>query len=133
VATKLEGHGFTSAAFEGKSTTEVGEGSKATAPVTSTVGVKRKRPNFSEEILMMTNMIDVVNNVASALRETGAAHVDSDLYLAVMEMHGFTTEALIVVYTYLLKNKAIGTGFVKIAISHREIWLRNYLTKNYYM
>jgi hypothetical protein len=122
VAAKLEGHGFTSAASKGKATTEVGEGSKATAPVTSTIGVKRKRPNFSEEeILMMTNMTDVVNNVASALRETGAAHVDPELYLAVMEMHDFTTEALIVAYTYLLENKAIGTGFVNMAISHREI------------
>jgi hypothetical protein len=134
VADKLEGHGFTSATFEGKATTDVGEGSKDTAPVTSTVGVKRKRSNFSEEeILMMTNMTHAVNNVASALRETGAAHVDPDLYLAVMEMHGFTTEALIVAYTYLLENKAIGTGFVKIAINHRKIWLRNYLAKNYYM
>ena len=28
---------------------------------------------------MMTNMIDVVNNVASALRETRPIHVDPDL------------------------------------------------------
>ena len=52
---------------------------------------------------------------------------------AVMEMQGFTTEAHIVAYTYLLKNKAIATGFVKMAINHRDIWLRNYLVKNYYM
>ena len=45
---------------------------------------------------MMTNMTDAINNVASALRETRSAHVDPDLYLVVMEMHGFTTEALIV-------------------------------------
>jgi hypothetical protein len=50
-----------------------------------------------------------------------------------MEMQGFTTEALIVAYTYLLENKAIAIGFVKMAISHRDIWLRNYLAKNYYM
>jgi hypothetical protein len=52
---------------------------------------------------------------------------DADLYLVVMEMQGFTTEALIVAYTYLLENKTIATG------SHRDIWLRNYLAKNYYM
>ena len=51
------------------------------------MGGKRKRGNFSEdEMLMLTNMSDAVNNVANALRETGAAHVDPDLYLAVMEM-----------------------------------------------
>ena len=82
---------------------------------------------------MMTNMTDAVNNVASTLRETGPAHVDPDHYLAVMEMPGFTTEVLIVAYTYLLENKSLGTGFVNMAISHMDIWLRNYLVKNYYM
>ena len=133
VAAKIEGHGFTSAA-DVKYNTEVGEGSKATDLLTSTVGAKRKRANFSEdEMLMMTNMTYVVNNVANALRETGPAHVDPDLYLAVMEMPGFTTEALIVAYTYLLENKALGRGFVNMVDSHRDIWLRNYLAKNYYM
>ena len=133
VAAKIEGNGFTRAA-DVKTTTKVGEGSKAIELLTSIVRGKRTRPNFSEdEMLMMTNMSDVVNNVANALRETGPAHVDPDLYLAVMEMHGFTTEALIVAYTYLLENKALGIGFVNIAISHRDIWLRNYLAKNYYM
>jgi hypothetical protein len=98
------------------------------------VGVKRKRGNFSEEeILIMTNMTDAVNNVASTLRETEPAHVDPNLYLAVMEMPSFTTEALIIAYTYLLENKALGRGFVNMATSHRDIWLRNYLAKNYYM
>ena len=98
------------------------------------MGVKRKRGNFSEEeMLMMTNMTDAVNNVASALRGIRPAHVDPDLYLEVMEMPAFTTEALIVAYTYLLENKALGRGFVNMAISHRDIWLRNYLAKNYYM
>jgi hypothetical protein len=86
------------------------------------VGVKRKRGNFSEEeMLMMSNMTDAINNVASALRETGPAHVDPNLYLAVMEMSVFTTEALIVAYTHLLENKALGRGFVNMAISHRDI------------
>jgi hypothetical protein len=45
-------------------------GSKATDKPTS-AGNKRKTGNFSEEILMITNMSDAVNNVANALRETG--------------------------------------------------------------
>jgi hypothetical protein len=78
-------------------------------------------------------MADVVRDVASALRETGAAHVDPDLYLAVMEMGGYSTEALIVAYTYLLENKPMATGFVKMAMQHKDIWPRNYLAKNYIM
>jgi hypothetical protein len=98
------------------------------------MGGKRKRGNFTEdEMLLLTNMPDAVNNVANAFREIGAAHVDPGLYLVVMEMQGFTTEALIVAYTYLLENKVIVTAFVKMAISHMDIWLRNYLAKNYYM
>ena len=133
VTAKIESHGFTTAA-DVKGSPEIGEGSKATELLTSTVGVKRKRGNFSEkEMLMMTNMTDAVNIVLNALRETGPAHVDPDLYLAGMEMHGFTTEALIVAYTYLLENKAFVKGFVSMSDSHRDIWLRNYLAKNYYM
>ena len=125
VAAKIEGHGFTTAA-DVKASPEMGEGSKATELLTFIMGVKRKRGNFSEEeMLMMTNMTDAVNNVASTLRETRHAHVDPNLYLAVMEMPGFTTEALIVAYTYMLENQALGKGFVNMAISHRDIWLRN--------
>jgi hypothetical protein len=74
-----------------------------------------------------------VRDVANALRKTGPAHVDPDLYLAVMDMEGFTTEALIVAYTYLLENKALGRGFVTMATAHRDIWLRTFLAKNYYV
>jgi hypothetical protein len=70
----------------------VGEGSKATELLHSTVGGKRKRGNFTkDEIIFLTNMSDTVNNVANALRETGVAYVDPDHYLVVMEMQGFTT------------------------------------------
>ena len=69
--------------------------------------VVRGRENFTkDEMLMLTNMSDIVNNIANALRETGLAHVDPDLFLAVMEMPGFSKEALICAYTFLLDNKA---------------------------
>jgi hypothetical protein len=51
-------------------------------------------------------MSDAVNNVANALRKTGPAYVDAILYLVVVETLGFSEEALIVAYTYLLDNKA---------------------------
>ncbi|XP_066319912.1 uncharacterized protein [Miscanthus floridulus] len=115
---------------------EQGGDSKATGllPTSSAAGPKRKRGNFSEEeMLMLTNMSDAVNNVANALRETGPAHVDANLYLAVMEMPGFSEEALIVAYTFLLDNKAQGRGFVNMSDAHRALWLRTFLAKNYYV
>jgi len=137
VAAKLEGQDFSCPTYEGKATAntfDFAEGSKATAPLSQSVGGKRKRGNFSEEeMLMMTNMTDAVNNVANAMLKTGAAHVDPDLYLAVMETPDFSTEALIVAYTHLLENKAVATGFVNMTTPHRAIWLQTYLAKNYYM
>ncbi|CAD6218877.1 unnamed protein product [Miscanthus lutarioriparius] len=115
---------------------EQGGDSKATEllPTSSAAGPKRKRGNFSEEeMLMLTNMSDAVNNVANALRETGPAHVDANLYLVVMEMPGFSEEALIVAYTFLLDNKAQGRGFVNMSDAHRALWLRTFLGKNYYV
>jgi hypothetical protein len=131
-AAKIEGSNLNIASDQ-KSPTERGESSKATGQQPpSAVGGKRKRRNFTEdEMVLLTNMSDAVRDVASALRETGAAHVDPYLYLAMLEMEGFTTEALIVAYTYLLENKAIASGFVKIQPSHRDVWMRTYLAKNY--
>jgi hypothetical protein len=124
VAPKKEAH-------KSKSAFDYGEGRKTTIPVSETVCGKRKRGTFTEEeILMMTNMNDAVNNVANAMIKTDAAHVDPDLYLAVMDMTDFSTDALIVAYTYLLEHKAIATGFVQMSTPHRAIWLRTYLGKN---
>ena len=135
VAAKLEGQDFSCPTYEGKATANIfdfAEGSKATTPLSQSVGGKRKRGNFSEEeMLMMTNMTDAVNNVANAMLKIGAAHVDPDLYLAVMETPDFSTEALIVAYTHLLENKAVTTGFVNMTTPHTAIWLQTYLAKNY--
>ena len=114
--------------------TEQREGSRATELLTSDGGRKRKRPYFSEEeVLIMTNMIDAVNNVVNALRETGLAHVDADLYHAVMDMPGFTKQTLIVAFSHLLDNKSQATTYVNMVDSHRVLWLRTYLAKHYYM
>ena len=90
VAAKAKGTAFNNCCEE-KTNTEVGEGSKAIEVLaTSGVGGKRKRGTFiKDEILLLTNMSDAVNNVANALRETSLAHVDANLYLAVIETLGF--------------------------------------------
>jgi hypothetical protein len=127
---KAEGCPFTQTPSD-KAPTATAEGSKVTEPA---VGGKRKRGTFTEEeMFMLTNMSDAINNVDNALRETGPAHVGANLYLAVMEMAGFSQEALIVAYTYLLDNKAQGRGFVNMTDSHRTLWLQTFLAKKYMM
>jgi hypothetical protein len=133
VATKLEADCVApkKEAHKAKSAFDYGEGSKTTILVSEIVCGKRKRGTFTEEeILMMTNMNDAVNNVANAMIKTGAAYVDPNLYLVVMDMTDFSTDALVVAYTYLLEHKAIATGFVQMSTPHRAIWLRTYLGKN---
>ncbi|CAD6220499.1 unnamed protein product [Miscanthus lutarioriparius] len=93
------------------------------------VGAKADGPPLTHT----TASQNAVNNVANALRETGPAHVDANLYLAVMEMPGFSEEALIVAYTFLLDNKAQDRGFVNMSDAHRALWLRTFLAKNYYV
>jgi hypothetical protein len=113
---------------------EQGEGSKATELLISDGGRKTKRACFDvKEVLIMTNMIDVVNNVANALRESGPTHMDVDSYHVVMDMPGFSEEALIVAFSRLLDNKAQATAYVKMVDSYRVLWLRTFLAKHYYM
>ncbi|KAK3126562.1 hypothetical protein QOZ80_7AG0558510 [Eleusine coracana subsp. coracana] len=100
----------------------------------NTSDLKRKRSYFSEhESLLMSNMTDAVNNVASALRETAPSYVDLDLYDAVMGAPEFSEEALMVAYSHLLDNKARGRGYINMTSAHRVLWLRTWLSKHYFM
>jgi hypothetical protein len=99
----------------------------------SVAGNKRKRSSLSDEdITIMTGMAAAVNNVADAIRETKAQDEHPDLYEAVMFMPGFSEEALIMVYSHLLDNRAQGGAFVKMNQSHRMLWLKTFLAKHYY-
>jgi len=115
--------------------TDQGEGSKAIELLTYDGGRKRKTPCFTEEeVLVMTNnMTDAVNNVANALRETGPAYIDVDIYHAVLDTPGFSKEALIVAFSHLLDNKAHAIAYVNMVDSHRLLWLRTFLVKHYYV
>jgi hypothetical protein len=97
-------------------------------------GSKRKRFMLSEEdVLVFTCVTDVVNNIADEIRSTKVDEVHPDLYGAIMLMPEFTEESLIVTFSHLVDNKAHGTAFVGMSHSHRVLWLRTYLAKNYYM
>lgn len=110
---------------------EVAEGSKAAEP---TCGAKRKRSLMSEEeALLMTNMTNTINNVATALGETRPAYVDDALYDAVMGFPSFTEEALMAAHCHLLDNKSQGSRYLKMTNSHHVLWLRGWLSKHYYM
>jgi hypothetical protein len=98
------------------------------------IGSKRKRSMLSEEgTLVLSSVTDVVNNVAKAICSTKIDEVHPDLYAVVMFMHGFTKETLIVAFSHLVDNKAQGTTFVGMSHSHRVLWIRTFLTKDYYV
>lgn len=99
----------------------------------SGVGKKRKRTMLTEEdTTVLSGMTAAINNVAEAIRETMVEDVHPDLYAAVMFVSGFTDEALIVAYSHLADNKALGSAYVQMSDSHRVLWLRTFLAKHYY-
>jgi hypothetical protein len=98
------------------------------------VGSKRKMSMLTKEYtLVLSSVTDVVNNVVEAICSTKVDEVHPDLYSAVMFMPRFTEEALIVAFSHLVDNKAQGTTFVGMSHSHRVLWLRTFLAKNYYV
>jgi hypothetical protein len=98
------------------------------------VGSKRKRSMLTEEdTLVLSSATDVVNNVPEAIHSTKVDEVHLDLYSVVMFMPGFSEEALIVAFFHLVDNKAQGIAFVGMSHSHRVLWLRTFLAKNYYV
>lgn len=111
-----------------------GEATKDMKEGSSGVGNKRKRSVLSDEdTLMLSKMTDAVKDVAAAIRETKVEVINPDLYVAVMYMPGFSEEALISAFSHLVDNKAQGDAFVHMTDSHRVLWLRTWLAKNYYL
>ncbi|TVU41876.1 hypothetical protein EJB05_15433, partial [Eragrostis curvula] len=120
---------------EGKANKAANEVAKNQGESTNTAaGSKRKRTCFDEhEAMVLSNMTAAVNNVAEAIRESKPDEVHPDLYASVMYMPGFTEEALMVAFSYLVDNKAQGIAFVGMSDSHRVLWLRTFLAKHYYV
>lgn len=88
---------------------------------------------LSEDIASMTGMTNAVNNVADAIRSTKVEDSHPELYGVVMFMPGFTEEALMVAYSHLLDNKALGGAFVNMNDAHRVMWLQTFWAKHYDM
>jgi hypothetical protein len=98
------------------------------------VGSKRMRSMLTEEdALVLSSVIDVVNTFLEAICSTKVDEMHPNLYSAVMFMPRFTEEALIVAFSHLVNNKAQGTTFVGMSHTHRVLWLRTFLAKNYYV
>lgn len=55
--------------------------------------------------VVLTNMIDAINNVAPTIRGIVVKEVQPELYGAMMCMPGFPEEALIVAFSHLVDNK----------------------------
>jgi hypothetical protein len=49
-----------------------------------------------------------------------------------MDVLVYTPDALMAVLNHLVDHKAQGVTCVAMADSHRSLWLRNYLSKNYF-
>jgi hypothetical protein len=77
-------------------------------------------------------MTEAVNDVTQAIRENKPTDIHPDLYKTVMDVLEYSPDALIAALNHLVDHKAQGITFVAMADSHRSLWLRNYLSKNYF-
>ena len=96
------------------------------------VGTKRKRGALGDdEIQAFTCMTEAVKEVAATIRENKPTDLHPDLYAAVMDVVGFSEEALMLALGHLVDHKAQGVNFVGMAEQHRTLWLRTFLGKYY--
>jgi hypothetical protein len=49
-----------------------------------------------------------------------------------MDVLEYSPDVLMVVLNHLVDHKAQGITFVAMSDSHRSLWLKNYLSKNYF-
>uniref|UniRef100_A0ACD5U3I2 Uncharacterized protein n=1 Tax=Avena sativa TaxID=4498 RepID=A0ACD5U3I2_AVESA len=95
---------------------------------------KRKRSLLGkEDVVHITCMTDAVKAVADTITIASPPDVHPALYDAVMDAKGYIPEALMVALRHLLDNRAMGNDFVQMAEDHRDLWLRTFLAKHYYV
>jgi hypothetical protein len=94
---------------------------------------KRKRV-AEEDRELMVGLTNAVNNVAENLIQPmkDDRGMYGELYHAVMEVPGFTDEALMYALSHMLDNKSRGLGFLEMTEPHRVLWLRTFLGEHYY-
>ncbi|KAJ1274686.1 hypothetical protein BS78_05G080600 [Paspalum vaginatum] len=88
---------------------------------------KRKRVP-DDEAALMTGLTDAIKGFSTAIGDGIPG-----LYQAVMSCPGFTREALMAALEHLTEKKANGLMFLEMSLDDRDLWLRTYLAKNYYM
>ena len=82
---------------------------RAAAAAASATGGKRKRGALGDdEIQAFGSMTEAVKDVAQTIRESKLTDMHPNLYMAVMDVVGFTEKALIVALAHLVDNKAQG-------------------------
>jgi hypothetical protein len=104
-----------------------------TFPETTNSLVTSTEPMVIEETIDLTNMKDVGDSSAASIQGTvidDEVHPDL-VYSAVMNMPGFTEEALLVAVSHLMDNIAQGSAYMGMQEKDRVLWLMNFLQKHY--
>ncbi|CAM0875934.1 unnamed protein product [Alopecurus aequalis] len=85
-------------------------------------GGKRKRGALGDdEIQDFASMTEAVKEVVGAIMERKPTDMHPDLYAAVMDVVGFTEEALMLALGHLVDHKAEGVNFVGMAEQHMTL------------
>ncbi|KAK3129045.1 hypothetical protein QOZ80_6BG0470750 [Eleusine coracana subsp. coracana] len=95
---------------------------------------KRKRAVVDDSALI-SGLTDVVWGFATVVMESVHAEAAPAIFEAVMGAPGFTREALMHALCFLTesKNKATALTYVQMTVEDKELWMRTYWGKYYYI
>ncbi|KAL6650179.1 hypothetical protein ACP70R_009104 [Stipagrostis hirtigluma subsp. patula] len=102
---------------------------KAEGPVLG----KRKRSMAEEEGCLMTGLTDAIWGFAAAVTEAAHSEAAPGIYDAVMAVPGYSREALMFALGHLTENKATALVFIRMTDEDKELWMRTYLTRAYFL
>ncbi|XP_062208563.1 uncharacterized protein LOC133910057 [Phragmites australis] len=99
----------------------------------SGAGSKRKRAMITEdEAIIFNGMTEAVKDMAGAIKATVHAEAHPDVYNAVMNLPGFSEDALLAALDWLYDHKPQSIGFVQMSAEHRRKWMNRWIAKHYF-
>jgi hypothetical protein len=78
-------------------------------------------------------MKEVVSNVSTVVRESVHAEATPGIYNVVIDCLGFSREALMYAMNHMMEHKVTSLVFLDMTPDDRDLWLKTFLAKHYYI
>ena len=85
-----------------------------------------------EEAILFVIMTDDVKEMSFAIQATMHAEVHPNVYNDVMSVPGFTQQALLVAFGWLIDNKPQSLGFLQMNLEQCHMYINTWITKHFF-